>query len=77
MKRYRTASANAKENVDKNIRKAEREAREAEFRTKYTNAFPSWIFYFDTTDAERNALTPRILSLDGVCATYVPFIRVS
>jgi regulatory subunit for Cdc7p protein kinase len=65
-KRHRTQSANAKENVDKQMRKAEREARESDFRAKYTKAFPSWTFFFDTTDAERNALVPRIVQLNGV-----------
>ena len=66
VKRHRTQSATTKENVDKQQRRAEREAREDEFRAKYTKAFPSWVFYFDTTDTERDALAPRILLLNGV-----------
>ena len=77
IKRTRTQSAGAKENVDKQLRRTEREAREAEFRAKYTKAFPSWTFYFDTTDAERNDLAPRVQQLNGVChsrAVYWPWL---
>lgn len=65
-KRHRTQSATTKENIDKQQRRAEREARENEFRAKYTKAFPSWTFYFDTNDTERDSLAPRVLQLDGV-----------
>ena len=41
IKRHRTQSAMTKENVDKAQRKAEREARENEFRLKYTKALAS------------------------------------
>lgn len=67
-KKFRTSSATTKENVDKECRRAERENLKEEFRYKYTKAFPSWTFYFDTTDAERDALVPRVLYLHGVRA---------
>lgn len=66
IKRHRTQSALTKENVDKAQRRAEREARENDFRLKYTKAFPSWTFYFDTTDADRESLAARVLQLNGV-----------
>lgn len=65
-KKFRTSSATTKENVDKERRRAERENLKEEFRYKYTKAFPSWTFYFNTTDAERDALTPRVTYLHGV-----------
>ena len=71
VKRHRTQSANGKENVtgDKKLSKSEREARESEFRLKYTKAFPSWTFYFDTSDAERNDLASRVIQLNGVSSS--------
>lgn len=67
-KRHRTQSANGKENGggDKKLSKSEREARENEFKIKYTKAFPSWTFYFDTTDAERGDLATRVVQLNAV-----------
>ncbi|OCB88937.1 hypothetical protein A7U60_g3892 [Sanghuangporus baumii] len=70
MKRHRTQSAMTKENVDKAQRRAEREARENEFRLKYTRAFSSWTFYFDTTDADRDTLAPRVIQLNGCIAKF-------
>lgn len=69
-KRHRAHAQFTKEQVDlkeKEKRRAEREAQKEEFRAKYTKAFPSWTFYFDTTDAERDALAPRVVQLNGVC----------
>ncbi|KAI5121958.1 hypothetical protein M0805_002029 [Coniferiporia weirii] len=70
MKRHKTTSAMTKENVDKERRRVEREALKEEFRVKYTKAFPSWTFYFDTTDAERDLLVPRVLQLNGHIAKF-------
>lgn len=71
VKRHRTQSAATKENIpDKEKRRAEREALKEEFRIKYTRAFPSWTFYFDIPDAERDVLAPRILYLNGVSSHY-------
>ena len=72
VKRHRTQSAVTKENIpDKEKRRAEREALKEEFRIKYTRAFPSWTFYFDTSDAERDFLAPRILHLNGVNDVFI------
>ncbi|EJD03451.1 uncharacterized protein FOMMEDRAFT_141037 [Fomitiporia mediterranea MF3/22] len=70
IKRHRTQSATTKENVDKQQRKMDRDARETVFREKYTSAFPSWTFYFDITDAERDSFAPRVLQLKGRIAKF-------
>jgi len=58
-------------------RKTEREQQEAEFREKYTRAFPTWKFYFDTEkplSISESSLKSRVLSLGSVCrAIFVPF----
>ena len=60
--------------VEKDKRKADRDAMKEEFRIKYTKAFPSWTFYFDTTDAEKENLTNRVLQLDAVRPIYLFWI---
>ena len=50
-------------------RKAEREQREAEFRDKYTRAFPTWKFYFDTEkplSVSQSSLKMRVVQLGAV-----------
>ncbi|THH09218.1 hypothetical protein EW145_g2176 [Phellinidium pouzarii] len=69
-KRHKALSVTARENADRERRRAEREILKEEFRSKYTKAFPSWTFYFDVTDAERVALVPRILQLNGHIAKF-------
>jgi len=57
---------------ERELRKAQREERKAEFRVKYTRAFPSWVFYFDldTLDpqsaASRRILENKVSSLGAV-----------
>jgi hypothetical protein len=59
-------------------RKTEREAQKAEFRVKYTRAFPSFVFHFDldTLDPEsaatRRNLEAKVISLGAVCFMYLP-----
>lgn len=54
---------------DKERRRTERET---EFRVKYTKAFPTWVFYFDTNAADPETialcerLTDRVLRMDAV-----------
>jgi len=48
---------------------AEREQMEAEFRDKYTRAFPMWKFYFDTEktlSVSQSSLKSRVLQLGAV-----------
>lgn len=50
-------------------RKMEREQKEAEFREKYSRAFPTWKFYFDTEkplSISKSSLKSRVLSLGAV-----------
>jgi regulatory subunit for Cdc7p protein kinase len=50
-------------------KKAEREQREAEFRQKYTRAFPMWKFYFDTEkplSVSQSSLRTRVVQLKAV-----------
>lgn len=54
------------ERKDREKRKAERDAQKEEFRVKYTRAFPSWTFYFDTPDSEKERLAARVEQLDAV-----------
>ena len=51
-----------REPKEREARKAEREAQKAEFREKYTRAFPGWVFHFDldVLDPE-SAVTRRTL----------------
>lgn len=70
-KKIRTSSAATKENIDRERRRTERESLKEEFRYKYSKAFPSWTFYFDTTDAERDALAGRVAYLHGVCTLLI------
>ena len=55
---------------EKEKRKASRDAQKEEFRVKYSKAFPSWTFYFDTSDEEKSDLAARVLQLNGVCADH-------
>ncbi|KAH7922365.1 hypothetical protein BV22DRAFT_1106658 [Leucogyrophana mollusca] len=58
---------------DRERRRAAREAQKEEFRTKYTRAFPSWVFYIDLDpyDSEsesaslRETLAARVTQLGG------------
>lgn len=52
---------------DKERRRAEREAQKEEFRIKYTKAFPSWVFYFDTAESEGQELSSKVIQLNAVC----------
>ena len=50
-------------------KKTEREQKEVEFREKYTRAFPTWKFYFDTEkplSVNESSLRARVLSLGAV-----------
>ena len=53
-----------------------RATREAEFRAKYTRAFPSWTFHFDLDThqpelaALKNKLERRVAQLGAVCASF-------
>lgn len=51
---------------EKEKRKVTRDAANEEFRLKYTKAFPSWTFYFDTPDWEKETLAARVTQLNGV-----------
>jgi regulatory subunit for Cdc7p protein kinase len=57
---------------DRERRRAEREAQKAEFRIKYTRAFPGWVFYFDLdildpeSAASRRTLESKVSSLGAV-----------
>jgi regulatory subunit for Cdc7p protein kinase len=55
----------------KERKRLEREAQREEFRTKYTRAFPSWIFYldWDVSDIDeepRKRLQARVLQMGAV-----------
>lgn len=62
----------------KGRKKVEREQQKAEFKEKYTKAFPSWVFYFDpdildvaNTEPLRQDMKRKIHLLGGVSgATY-------
>ena len=62
-----TTKMREQEAREKERRRAEREAQKEEFRIKYTKAFPSWVFYFDTTDSEGEELAGRVMQLNAVC----------
>ncbi|TDL22619.1 hypothetical protein BD410DRAFT_770181 [Rickenella mellea] len=55
---------------EKEAKKAERDALKEEFRIKYTKAFPSWNFFFDTSDAERDRLAARVTQLNARVAKF-------
>ncbi|KAG1735089.1 Dfp1/Him1, central region-domain-containing protein [Suillus paluster] len=72
VKRVRAAPAEAthgEDRKDKERRRVEREAQKAEFRLKYTRAFPGWVFYFDLdlldpeSAALRDSLAARVMHL--------------
>jgi len=55
----------------KERKRLEREAQREEFRSKYTRAFPSWIFYFDwdvsdIDDEAKKRLQARVLQMGAV-----------
>ena len=54
----------------KESRRVEREQQKAEFKAKYTKAFPSWVFHFDSAEPEgspaRKAMEEQITILGGV-----------
>ena len=62
------AKSNSQEEsqVEKDRRRVDRDAMKEVFRVKYTKAFPSWTFYFDTTDSEKENLASRVLQLNAV-----------
>jgi regulatory subunit for Cdc7p protein kinase len=65
-----SASALQKEKDAKRERQ-EREQQKQEFKDKYTKAFPSWTFYFDTENismktSQINLLRSRVQELGGV-----------
>lgn len=67
------AGQNDEERRDKDQRRLAREAAKNEFRTKYTRAFPSFIFYFDLDQLDpqsatlRASLVARVVQLGAVC----------
>ncbi|OJA14498.1 hypothetical protein AZE42_04452 [Rhizopogon vesiculosus] len=72
VKRVRAAPAEAthgEDHRDRDRRRVERELQKADFRVKYTRAFPGWVFYFDLDllDPEsaslRSSLAARVLHL--------------
>ena len=48
-------------------KRALKEAAKEDFRAKYTKAFPSWVFYFDTNESEAEELAGRVKQLNAVC----------
>jgi regulatory subunit for Cdc7p protein kinase len=67
-----TEATHGDDRKDKERRRVERETQKAEFRIKYTRAFPGWVFYFDLdlSDPEsaalRNSLAARVVHLKSV-----------
>lgn len=63
--------------VEKDDRRAQREAQKEEFRSKYRRAFPTWVFYFDadipTTSAD--VLRSDIESLGAVRVFLVVAVK--
>ncbi|KAF8972962.1 Dfp1/Him1, central region-domain-containing protein [Flammula alnicola] len=58
---------------DKERKQAEREQKEAEFRRKYTNAFPGWIFYLDSETLDHGAeqtFKSALLHLGGTVEVF-------
>lgn len=54
--------------MERRADKEDRERLEARFRDKYTRAFPSFKFYFDSIDPSvRNSLANRVSQLGAVC----------
>lgn len=56
---------------EKERKRAHREAREAEFKLKYSRAFPGWTFYFDLDHLDkdtsaRETLESKVVQLGGV-----------
>ena len=79
VKRQKSQSHHAKDILElkekeREKRRVEREAAKEEFRVKYSKAFPSWTFYFDTSDGERDALASRVVKLNGV--RFLPMSKV-
>ncbi|KAG1864063.1 Dfp1/Him1, central region-domain-containing protein [Suillus tomentosus] len=64
-----TEATHGEDRKDKERRRVERETQKAEFRFKYTRAFPAWVFYFDLdlSDPEsaalRDSLVARVVHL--------------
>lgn len=67
-----TEATHGEDRKDKERRRVERETQKAEFRFKYTRAFPAWVFYFDLdlSDPEsaalRDSLVARVVHLKSV-----------
>jgi regulatory subunit for Cdc7p protein kinase len=67
----------AHDTKDREARKVEREAQKAEFRLKYTRAFPTWVFHFDLdvldpeSAAVRKTLENKVSLLGAVCFAVV------
>lgn len=74
-KRIRTADTTVASGRDKRKeqKQLEREAKETNFRDKYTRAFPNWVFYFDTDnigpEVEVLSLEQSVEQLGGVSGT--------
>jgi hypothetical protein len=75
VKRVRAAPAEAtdgEDHRDRERRRVERELQKADFRVKYTRAFPGWVFYFDLdlldpeSAALRSSLAARVMHLKAV-----------
>lgn len=75
VKRVRAAPVEAthgEDHRDRERRRMERELQKADFRVKYTRAFPGWVFYFDLdlldpeSAALRSSLAARVVHLKAV-----------
>jgi len=69
-KRVRATTQDCHTTSHKERKYAEREQKEAEFKQKYTRAFPGWIFYLDSETLAKNVehtFRAKILHLGGVC----------
>ena len=53
-----------------------KEAAKEDFRIKYTKAFPSWVFYFDTNESDAEELAARVRQLEAVCVNTSAKIHV-
>ncbi|TCD62599.1 hypothetical protein EIP91_006645 [Steccherinum ochraceum] len=67
------AASTSKEEPSRKSKSESRLAKEAEFRDKYTRAFPKWKFYFDIDDvnaAKRDDLKSRILEMGATVEIF-------
>lgn len=72
-----TNTRDSKERKDRLRHKEERQHAKEEFITKYTKAFPSFVFYFDGRDGgNRQLAESRVLSLGAVCPPlFIPLLH--